>query len=275
MAPADPSGASEPRGPEELTDDGFLDCSLRILQPVKGYRAAIDAVMLAAAVPAGSGNCVLEAGIGAGVASLCLAKRVDGVTVTGVEAEPAFAELARENAARNGLAERVCVIEGDVRDQPSTELQALAGTFDHVFANPPYLIEGRARAPASATKARAQMGGKDDLAKWIAFLATMAARRGTLTLIHRADAMGHVLAALEPRFGGLIVYPLFPRAGAPASRVIVQGVNGSRAPLSVQRGLVLHEADGSYTQDADAVLREGRALVLGHEKKEKAAATGG
>ena len=106
------------------------------------------------------------------------------------------------------------------------------------------------------------MAGAGELELWVRFLTAMTAPRGTLTLIHRADALAALLARLERRFGGLVVFPLFPRDGEPASRVLVRGVKGSRAPLRLARGLVLHEASGAYSAAADAVLREGRALSL-------------
>ena len=100
----------------DLTDDGFLGGRLRILQPRVGYRAATDPVLLAAAVPAKPGQRALELGCGAGVASLCLLSRVPGLSVTGIERQAAYADLARQNAARNSL--DLMVIEGDLAQMP-------------------------------------------------------------------------------------------------------------------------------------------------------------
>lgn len=264
---SDRSGRGGPRSlPIGVTCDAFLDGKLRLLQPRHGPRAAIDALFLAAAVPAraGEGHRVLEAGAGSGIVSLALAWRVEDADVTGVELQGGLRDLAHENAELNGLDGRVRFLRADVTAAPAT-LAALGlapGSFDLTAANPPYLTEGRVRASESAARRRARVAGADDLDLWIRFLTAMTASKGTLTVIHRADALGTLLARLERRFGGLVVFPLFPRRGEPASRVLIQGIKGSRAPLRLARGLVLHEVGGAYTPAAEAVLREGRPLSL-------------
>ncbi len=204
---------------------------------------------------------VLEAGCGVGAVALCLAHRLVAAHVTGVEIDPALCELARRNAARNGLAERVEVIEGDICG-PFAALEA-AGVrregYDHVIANPPYLAEGSARAP-DAGKHIAHVMPPGGLEAWLRFLAACAAPRGQLWMIHRADALPEVLAALAGRFGGARVFPLFPQEGKPASRIVVTATKGSRAGPKLLRGLVLHDADGRYTPAAQAALRHGAAL---------------
>ena len=86
----------------DLTCNDFLGGRVRLYQPVKGYRAGVDPVLLAAAVPARAGDHVLELGCGAGQALLCLAARVPGLRLTGVELQAAYADLARRNGALNG-----------------------------------------------------------------------------------------------------------------------------------------------------------------------------
>ncbi len=249
-----------------LTRDAFLGGRLTILQPEAGPRAGIDAVLLAAAVPAVAGRRerVLEAGMGSGVVSLALARRVEDVHVTGIEIQPELADLAEENARLNGLQARVSVLCADAT-QPLSRLEALGlapDSFDHVAANPPFHAEGRVRLPKNTVKQRAHMGSTGDLERWIKLLTALAAPGGSITLIHRADAVAEILAALDRRFGGVIVFPLFPRSREAATRVIVQGVKGSRAPLRLAPGLVLHDAAGGFTPEAEAILRHGAGLPL-------------
>ena len=121
----------------ETSEDGFLDGRLSLLQPAKGYRAGIDAVMLAASVQARSGERALEAGAGVGVASACLAARVDGVEVDGIELQPELVKLAAENIRRNGFEDRLSIFQGDI-GQPARDLAALGlepNSYHHVFAN--------------------------------------------------------------------------------------------------------------------------------------------
>lgn len=255
---------------EALSDDAFLGGALHLLQPVRGARAGTDAVMLAASVAAQDDARILEAGCGVGAVALCLAWRLASARVTGVEIDLGLSELARENAARNGLAERVEIIEGDVT-APFASLEAKGirrEAYDHVIANPPYLPGGSARAPGDAGKQLAHVMAPGGLDAWARFLAACAAPRGRLWMIHRADAIPDLLGALAGRFGGVRLFPLFPRAGAPATRVILTACKGSRAALELLPGLTLHRPDGGYSDIAEATLRHGAALCLeGHAKQ--------
>jgi tRNA1(Val) A37 N6-methylase TrmN6 len=251
---------------EDTTEDAFLGGALKIRQPRDGYRASIDSVLLAAAAPVGAGESanVLDAGAGTGVVGLCVAWRAAQARVTLVERAPDLVQLARRNIALNGLENRIAVIVADIvagRDWPP-ELAAIAGLFDHVLANPPYNLDGRGTRATDASKAGANSMPPGDLDRWARFLAAMAKPGGSVTMIHRADALASVLSALAPRFGGLVVFPVFPRSLERASRVLVQGVKGSRAPVSVLRGLVLHGAGSGFTPEAETVLRRGTALTL-------------
>lgn len=248
-----------------LTDDVFLGGRLRLLQPAKGYRAGLDAVLLAAAVriAPGSGARVLDTGAGVGTAGLCVAARVSRASVTLVERAPVFAALARGNVARNDLGTRVRVIETEVgADAAGHEALGLgAAAFDHVIANPPYLEDGRHRFPVDPLAAGACGMAADGLEHWLRFMARAAAPTGELTLIHRSDALAKVLDALDGRFGGIGVLPIHPRSGHPAHRIIVTGRKGSRAPLQLLPGLVLHGTGNAFLPAIDAIFRDGAPLA--------------
>jgi len=260
-----PTQMSDDRA-DALTDNAFLGGALHLLQPRKGARAGTDAVMLAASVAqsADTPARVLEAGCGVGAVALCLAWRLPRLLVTGVEIDPAASDLARRNAARNGLSDRVEILEGDVTS-PFAALEAKGVRregYDHVLANPPYLNADSARSPGDVGKRRAHVMTRGGLDAWVRFLATCAAPRGRLWMIHRADALPCILAALQGRFGGVHLFPLFPRAGAPATRIIVAATKGRQAGLTLQQGLALHQPGGGYTPSAEAALRHGAAISI-------------
>jgi tRNA1(Val) A37 N6-methylase TrmN6 len=246
------------------TEDAFLGGALRILQPRDGYRAGLDAVLLAATLAAAGGECVLDAGAGVGVVGLAAARRLADIEVTMVERDPALAALARSNIALNGLDRRVRVVVADVtrplREAP--ELGRLTERFAHVLANPPYHVEGCGTLAAQPGKAAANAMPAGALERWLRFAAAMLRPGGTLTLIHRPDALQGLLAALAGRFGGAVLVPLHSRPGEAASRMIVRAVKGSRAALELRPGLVLHNADHSFRARIEAVLRHGAALDL-------------
>jgi len=244
-----------PHSIAELTEDTLLGGAIVLRQPKRGFRVAIDTVLLAAAVPARTGETVFEPGAGCGAAALCLARRT-GCRVVGIEPQADLVALAAENARRNGLDSRVTVLAGAI----GAPLPAGAtGPFDHAMANPPYQPAGQGTRPPDAAKAAAHVEDEADLDAWVAAMLAPLKPKGTLTLIHRADRLDAVLVALGARAGGVAVFPLWPRTGEPARRVVVRARKGVRTPLVLAAGLTLHEADGRYTAEADAVLR-GAAL---------------
>ncbi|WP_415184181.1 tRNA1(Val) (adenine(37)-N6)-methyltransferase [Phaeovulum sp.] len=250
--------------PEDLTQDGFLGGHLIVAQPRNGYRAAMDPVLLAAACPAYAGQSVLELGCGAGVASLCLGWRVPGLRLAGLEVQPSYAVLARDNAARNGI--MLEVFEGDLA-APPPDLRAQ--NFDHVIANPPYFApcDGTSAADAGRELARRELTPLD---QWVRQALRRLHPGGQITLIQQADRLADVLCALAGRAGSTQVLPIAPRQGRAAGRVIVQARKGGRGVLRLLAPLVLHAApahirDGEdMTPEVRKILRNGAPLVLDH-----------
>lgn len=242
-----------------LTEDAFLGGRLRLRQPADGYRAAIDPVLLAAAVPAQPGECIADLGCGVATAGLCLLARVPAIRVTGLELQPLLAELAQKNAVLNGYDAQFQILPGDVAAPP--EALPLGG-FDHVMLNPPYLEAGSTRASAHELRRLATVEGPAGLDTWLSCALSRLRPRGSITVIHRADRLGRLLACLAQSCGDLAVFPLWPRRGEAAKRILVQGLKGSGGPLRMQAGLELHDADGCYTAAVEAVLRDARALDI-------------
>ena len=238
----------------DFTEDRLLNGRVALRQPAKGFRAGLDAVLLAAFVPAKPGETVLEAGPGSGAAFLCLAARVPGLKIRAVEREAAMAALARENAARAGLAAQI--EQGDIAD---LTLARALGPAAHGFANPPYWPGGT--PPPGAIRRAATHEAGPGLVEWVGFLAAAIVPRGSLSLILPAARFDAAVAALRGTgFGAVELLPLLPRAGSAAKRVLIRARKGARSPAKILPGLVLHEADGRFTEAAEAVLRDAAAL---------------
>ena len=241
------------------SDDTLLGGRVTLRQPVAGYRVAIDPVLLAAAVPARAEDRVLDIGCGTGAASLCLAARVPGCRIVGLERDHTLAQLARDNAARNDVADCLAVIEGDLLDPPPP---LAPGSFTQVMANPPFLETARASVSPIAARAAAAVESEALLADWIDFALAMLRDKGTLTLVQRADRLGDLLDALRGRAGGIIIFPFWPGESKPAKRILLQAKKASAAPLTLAQGLVLHRTDGRNSEAAEAILRHGATLQL-------------
>ena len=243
----------------EISEDGLLDGRVRLRQPLVGYRAAIDPVFLAAAVPAEPGESLLDLGCGAGAAALCLLARVPGTRVTGLEIQAELVRLAGENGRDNGWGARFLPLAGDVARPP---LRLAPGSFHHVLCNPPQLAAERALTAADPGRDLANREGAARLGDWVTTAFAMVRPKGTITFIHRADRLDDLLSAFSGRAGELVVFPLWPGAGKAAKRVLVRARKDAATPLRLAPGLVLHQADGSFTAAAETVLRAGKGLEL-------------
>ena len=249
-----------------ISHDAFLDGRVMVLQPKSAYRAGLDAVLLAATVSASEAHGqtlkVLDLGAGVGTVGLCVAARIASVDVVLLEREPELADLARQNIKQNEMGARVRVIEADL----TTSADAVglsADSFDYCLANPPFQIEGQGRPAIDPLKARAHAMPEGNLDRWVRAMARLTKPGGTATMIHRADALGEMLAAFQNRFGAVAVLPIFAREGDQALRVLVSGIKGSRARLRILPGLVLHQSDSqAFTPRLQAILRDSAPLDL-------------
>jgi len=255
------SGCSDAphEGGIEMTRDAFLGGAVHVRQPRQGYRAGLDAVLLAASVPApaaGRAQRLLDVGAGVGVVGLCAAVRLSGIAVTLVEQSSFLCALAAENIVNNDLDGRACVIRQDVVHPAPAPIDQLAdNSFDIVVSNPPFYDAARHRQSPHALKAASHAMPDAGLDTWVRYMARMTKAGGTAIMIHRTDHVPAMLSALTRRFGALTLLPLHPRQGAPASRVILRGIKGSRAPLALAPGICLHGPDNRFTPEIDKILK--------------------
>jgi tRNA1(Val) A37 N6-methylase TrmN6 len=226
-----------------LTEDALLGGRVQLLQPARGYRVAIDAVLLAAAIDAGPGQRILDLGAGVGAVGLCLAARLAGCSVVGIELQVALAELAERNANLNGMAHRVRTVVHDL----ARPLPADLGRFDHVVTNPPYLAAAVADPSPDRSKALATVESSADLARWLA-VATAAAEPAGTEIIDHLDRLG---------WGDVTVKRL-----PPAARILVRARRADRPTRLDAPPLTLHRPDGGYTDEAETILRHAGALAF-------------
>lgn len=238
-----------------ITLGHLLGGRVRYAQPREGFRSGIEPVLLAATLPARAGECVLEAGSGAGAALLCLAGRVPVVRGVGIELDAALVSLASRNAQDNGF-QQLEFVPADIGSPPDL------GLFDHACANPPYHAAG-GTPPPDASRRTAKQADEGLLATWSSALARQLRPRGTLTFILPASLLPKAIAAFAAAgCQPTTLLPLWPKAGRPAKLALLRGVKGGRSPFRVLPGLVLHQADGSFTDEAEAILRDARPLPL-------------
>lgn len=246
---------------EDLSKDAFLGGKISLLQPKTGFRAGSDSVLLGASVCENTSH-VLDLGSGVGAAALCTLARLPATRAQLVEIDAVYAELAAQNIANNGFADRAHICAFDVTSSGTKREDAgiISNQYTSVIANPPYFDQSAGTDAPHKQRANARAMQNADLDKWARTAAAAAAPKGEIIFIYRASGLTQLLSAFA-RFGGVTVLPVMARSGHDAGRVLVRGIKGSRAPLVIKSPLVLHEAEGNtYTPQMASILRKGAAL---------------
>ncbi len=246
----------------KTTRDKFLGGKLELWQPLEGYRAGVDPVLLAASVQVKRGQNLLDIGCGVGTAALCVGARVKGVSLIGVEIQPEYAALAQRNAVDNG--QKMRVYTADLRNLP---LDLRQTQFNQVIMNPPYFDRTKG-STSNDTGRDIAFGGSTPLSEWIDAGIRRLAPGGYLTLIQRMDRLPDVITSIESRLGSIVVKPIVARSGRSPERFLLRGRHSGRAAFQMASALIMHEGVAhakdveSYTPHVRSILRAGAPLDI-------------
>lgn len=246
--------------PMKTSRDKFYDGAFEVLQPTdRGNRSGMDALLLAAALPKNSSGILADFGSGAGVAGFAALTLNRDLELLAIEKNTEMVELSKKSLQLNSNAKlfsRTKIIQHDVTlggvDRAKAGLNP--DSVNHIIMNPPYNTN-RERPPVDKMKAEAFMMGEGGIDAWFRTASAITRSGGMLAIIYRTENLGEILACSQGRFGGLEIMPIHSRADEAAKRIIVRGTKGSRAPMAIVPGFVVHNEDGSFTEKADAIFK--------------------
>lgn len=239
------------------TKDNFLNGRVRATQLKLGFRAGIDTVLLAASVNSNSTN-ILELGAGTGVASCCVLVDLPHAQATLVDSEPTVLALAQNNLTDNGFEQRAQTLTLDVTSKGSIRHAAglQENRYTSIIANPPFFASEANTLSKDISKAQSRHMPKDNLELWVKTAITSAKAQGEIIFVHVMEQLPDLLAAFHQRCGAITILPIISRSGERAKRVLIRGIKGSRAPLSMLSPFILHgESGGKYLPRAEAIFR--------------------
>ena len=242
---------------QPYTQDYLLDKQVKIFQPVDGYRASTDAVMVSSLVhQIKNGDKILDVGSGTGAISLCLASRFQSQhpEVIGLELQPDLAELSNMSAEANGFSDFLHYYSCNIKDKLSF---ITPGSFQHVISNPPYTDHDM--PSPNPSKAMAHNHTAFNLTEWIHFCIKMLAPQGMFYIINRAEAINEILYALYGKCGAIKLIPLFTKETEKAKRIMVIAKKSYKTPTEILPDFIVHTEDG-YTAKAHRILREGKSF---------------
>lgn len=245
--------------------DAFHRGRFVLVQPKKGHRAGLDAMLLAAAAPRDFSGRLADLGAGAGAAGLAVAARGPQSSIVLVERNREMlrhAQLTLAHPANTFLRERITLLAADVTLTGAARCAAGLNdsSFDFALMNPPFNAPGDRPSPDELRRTAHVM--EDGLFEsWLRTAAALVKPRGGVALIARPQSLGEILAALAGRFGNARILPVNARKDSSAIRIIIRAMRGSRAPLSLLPPLILHEGgDHGFAPRAEAAINGGVTL---------------
>ncbi len=232
------------------TLDELRGAGLRIIQAKKGYRFSLDPVLLCAFSRLHAQESAVDLGAGCGVVSLLMARRSPSGRIVGVERQGELAERARRSVHLNALADRVRIVEGDLRRIADLLPR---DTFDVVLTNPPFRAVGTGRQAALGERAAARHELAGGIEEFLRASHVLLKEKGRIYLIFLAERLAELLEAmrrhgLEPKR----LRCVHARSGAEARMVLVEGRKGGSPGMAVEPPLYVYEGEG-YSPEVAAI----------------------
>ncbi len=242
----------------EIIENHLLDKRVKIYQSDDTYKASIDAVFLAASIKdAKAGQKLLDVGLGTGAVALCVAHRNPELEILGVEVQKELASLSQKSIEANNFSDRFDIVNADIAD---FEKKHPHGSFDYVVSNPPYYSDFSSSPNISRAKAHNMQS--TPLSAWVNICLKMLKPKGYISIIIPPDKLDEIMALYNlKKVGDIKIYPLFSKPdNIDAKRLIVKARKSDKSPCKIYKGMIIHKEDGSYSVEADKILREAGAI---------------
>ena len=238
---------------DELTSDAITG-SFRLLQRRRGHRFSVDDLATAweAVRAAPEAGTFLDLGCGVGAVLLMVAWRLPEAKGFGIEAQDISIELARRNVQDNGLAERVSILHGDLRDVTRDWPHA---TCALVTGTPPYLPLGTASASPDPQRAAARLELRGGVEDYLAGAARVLSPEGVVVVCSDGRAPDRVVrGAAAADLIPVRRLDIVPRAGRSPLFSVWTCARTSRGPLE-HTAVVMRDEGGERTEASQAMRR--------------------
>ncbi len=224
-----------------------------LVQPAKGFRFSVDALLLACFVRLKKNETVLDLGTGCGVVGLGLLLRYASLSLSiiGLDRDKDMIDSARANVRALGFEDRIKLFQGDVRD--AVRFFRPQGA-DVVVCNPPYRTTGRGRECPDASRNEARFLTDTALDDFLAGAAHVLKNRGRIYLVFLAEGLDSLFAAMTSK--GIVpkrVMPVYGRKAGQARLVLVEGRKHGGQGMVMEPPLFLYSSDKNthcISQDA-------------------------
>jgi len=235
----------------QLIPTPFLEGSIIVYQPKKGFRFGIDSILLAHFLNLKPQDLVLEVGAGSGIISLIALKRFPKAKIFALELESIFIECLKRNILENKLQEKLFIIKGDIK----TPLFK-SGIFDVIFSNPPYFKSKSGRKSPYEIENIARRDVEFELDEFLKKVSSLLKNKGKFYLVFTALRLAELIYLLkknklEPKLLRLVYsYP-----GSEAKLVLLLAVKNAKEEIRIFSPLYIYDSPkGNYTEEVKNML---------------------
>jgi tRNA1Val (adenine37-N6)-methyltransferase len=234
------------------TRDTILGGRLALIQPKRGYRFSVEAILLGRFVRASTRERVLELGAGCGVISIMIASIYHPREVVAIEIQNDLAEMIVRNAAMND-SERVRAICADLRQKSIAGAEP--ASFDLVVANPPYRATSSGRENPDQGRRLARGESSATLGDFVRAARRYARNGGRVACVFTARRAAELISTMRARkLEPKRIRFVHSRIDLPASVVLIEARVGGGIEAAIEPPLILYDRPGIYTSEARAIL---------------------
>lgn len=220
----------------------------RVYQDRCAMKVGTDGVLLGAWADVAGAARILDIGCGSGVVAIIAAQR-SGARVTGIDIDGPSAGQAADNARLSPFAERLHIVEADLRSFDPAE------RFDCILSNPPYLEEPL--LPPSARQAAARHTSGLDFGTLIRHAVRLMAPEARFQVVLPQNAVRHFSEIAQTC--GLSIRrqtDVVTRSGKAAKRVLLDFGNAKGDGEPCCDRLVLTDENGQPTSQYRELTRD-------------------
>ncbi len=237
------------------TIDELQAYGLKIIQPRHGYRFSLDPLLLCDFAGIREGETAIDLGAGCGVIPLILARKTEGSRISGIEAQPEMADLARRNVSLNGLSDRITIVHGDVA---AIREHFPASSFDLVISNPPYRKRGTGRISPKPGRDDARHESTASLGDFLAAAKNLVRLTGRICFIYHPSRIVEFLTeAAALKLSPLRLRMVHGNSAAEARMFLVEMVKGRKGELKILPPLFVYGDDGEYSVEMKKIFGTG------------------
>lgn len=242
-----------PIKPGERIDDLERN-GLKLIQNKELFCFGMDAVLLSGFANVKKNETAVDLGTGTGIIPILLSAKTEGRHFTGVEIQPAVADMAQRSVELNGLSERIDIVPGDIREiataKPDGAFSGRYGTFDVVTSNPPYMKSAHGLTNPEDTKAVSRHEVLCTLSDVCTAAARLLRSGGRFYMVHRPLRLPEIVTELkknhlEPK-RMKFVHPFIDKE---ANMVLIEAVKGAGEECRIEKPVIVYEAPGKYTEE--------------------------